>query len=96
MTTSIAADRDVDKRARELIYRSCLRRHQPLRGNSSVGLRQQGEGSMHSGVNNDHYSQRDEHEKASRVEDVFESYDGREYEPGEHDTSEENRTGTHD
>ena len=48
---------------------------------------------MHSGVDNDHYAQRDEHEDASRVEHVLEPHDSREYEPGEHDTSEENRTG---
>ncbi len=51
---------------------------------------------MHSGVDNDHYAKRDEHEDASRVEHVLEPHDSREYEPGEHDTSEQNRTGPQD
>jgi hypothetical protein len=44
-------------------------------------------------VDHDHYAQRYEHEEAPCIEDVLESHDRREEEPGEHDGSEENRTG---
>ena len=51
---------------------------------------------MRGDVDNDHDAQRDEHVEASRIENVPEPRDGRQDEPGEPDTSKEDRPGPHE